>query len=223
MTVLVGGETMEARPDHTLFWPSEGVLFVADVHLGKAAAFRALGRMALPTGTTVSTLGRLEAALGATGARELVILGDLWHARAGRDAQTLGEFAAFRERWFHVKTTLVEGNHDRRSGTLPPEFGVEEVEEGARRAPLVLRHHPEADDGGYVLAGHVHPGVVMTGGGGALKLPCFWFGPRVGLLPAFGDFTGLGIVSPAVGDDVLVVAEGRIVRVGSKSRPRASR
>jgi len=44
------------------------------------------------------------------------------------------------------------------------------------------------------------------------KLPCFWFGKDVAVLPAFGDFTGCAVVDAAEGDSVWVVAAD-VVRV----------
>jgi uncharacterized protein len=56
---------------------------------------------------------------------------------------------------------------------------------------------------------------VMTGPGRQWeRLACFWLGAEVGVLPAFGDFTGVAEVSPAVGDQVFVVADGCVTRVG---------
>ena len=44
---------------------------------------------------------------------------------------------------------------------------------------------------GYVLAGHLHPGVRLHGPGRqSVRLPCFAFGRNAALLPAFSEFTG---------------------------------
>ena len=51
MTMVVGGETVTLFADRALFWTRERTLFVADVHLGKTATFRAHG-VPLPRGTT---------------------------------------------------------------------------------------------------------------------------------------------------------------------------
>jgi metallophosphoesterase superfamily enzyme len=68
--------------------------------------------------------------------------------------------------------------------------------------------------GGYALAGHIHPAVRLTERGGqSLRLPCFWFGARVGVLPAFGAFTGSARVRPRAGDQVFVVADGEVIGV----------
>ena len=68
--------------------------------------------------------------------------------------------------------------------------------------------------GGYALAGHIHPAVRLSERGGqSLRLPCFWFGPRVGVLPSFGAFTGSAVVRPRAGDQVFVVADDQVIRV----------
>ena len=65
--------------------------------------------------------------------------------------------------------------------------------------------------GVYALAGHVHPGVVLAGrGGDRLRLPCFHFGARVGVLPAFGTFTGMHPIKRDPGDRVFVVADNAV-------------
>ena len=68
--------------------------------------------------------------------------------------------------------------------------------------------------GGYALAGHIHPAVWLTGcGDPGLRLPCFWFARRHGILPAFGAFTGSAVVKPRAGDQVFVIAEDEVVKV----------
>ena len=64
-----------------------------------------------------------------------------------------------------------------------------------RLAGLALQHHPEPLEGAYVLAGHIHPAAVLGGRAhDRLRLPCFHFGPAVGVLPAFGAFTGMHVL-----------------------------
>lgn len=60
-----------------------------------------------------------------------------------------------------------------------------------------------------MLAGHLHPGVVL--GREQLRLPCYWFGPRVGVLPAFGDSTGATAVAAGPYDRVIAVAGDDVV------------
>jgi DNA ligase-associated metallophosphoesterase len=193
------------------------------VHLGKAAAFRAAG-VPVPAGSTETTLGMLSLALGNTSAIRLVFLGDLWHAAAGRTAATTAAFEAWRCRHPSVRMTLVEGNHDRRSGRLPPEWGVEEVEEGSRHAPFVLAHYPGEDSGGYVLCGHLHPAARLEGlGGQSIQLPCFWLRERYAVLPAFGDFTGCAAIRATAGDRVYLIAQNRVIAAKAELSARNGR
>jgi metallophosphoesterase superfamily enzyme len=72
---------------------------------------------------------------------------------------------------------------------------------------LALAHHPDPVPGAYVLAGHVHPAARLGGRAhDSLRLPCFHFGPAVGVLPAFGAFTGMHVMTRGPEDRVFVVA-----------------
>ena len=217
LAVEVAGERVILLPEHALFRPGAGTLLVADPHWGKAAAFRAAG-LPVPGGTTSAGLERLSRALERTGARRLVILGDLLHAREGRAPRTLEAVRAWLDRHAALSITLVRGNHDRRAGDPPAELGIECCDPPCLSPPFVLDHHPEPSGAGYVLAGHVHPSVTLRGAGRQRKrLPCFHFGARVGLLPAFGDFTGTADVSVLPGDRVFVVAGDDVLEIGGGS------
>ena len=202
---------MIALPDKALFWSSESALFIADVHLGKEASFLAAG-VPVPLGPTADTFKNLSTVLLKTKPKILYLLGDLWHAKAGRTIGFTEDFIQWRNSHHDVEMALVEGNHDLKSGPLPNEANVREVKEPFSAGPFSLCHYPDTEADGYVLSGHLHPGVVLQGRGRqALKLPCFWFGPQTGVLPAFGEFTGCSKVSPAPGDQVLIVAEGQVL------------
>jgi DNA ligase-associated metallophosphoesterase len=207
------GESLLLLPERALLWERTATLVVADAHLGKAAAFRAAA-IPLPGGTTTEALTRLSAALDRTAARRLLLLGDFFHARAGRAARTLAAIAAWRERHKDLEVVLVRGNHDRGAGDPPREWSFACHDEPWIEPPFAFRHHPE-EERRYVLAGHIHPAVSLSGMGGQReKLPCFLFGERIGLLPAFGDFTGGATVRPRRGDRVFVVAGEEVVGVG---------
>lgn len=205
LTVAVAGRPLQLWPQRAAFLPEEGLLLVADAHFGKAQAFRRLG-VPVPEATTDDNLATLSALIARTGARELVFLGDLLHARHGRSAATLAAIARWRAGHPRVAMRLVRGNHDHRAGDPPPEWDFTVVDEPWAVGPLALCHHPQPLAGAYVLAGHQHPAVWLGRGIDRLRLPCFHFGPAVGVLPAFGAFTGAHAVTPAPGDRVYVVS-----------------
>jgi DNA ligase-associated metallophosphoesterase len=153
LATTLAGERMLLLAQRALYWPRERTLFVADVHLGKAAAFRA-GGVPVPRGATASDLSRLTALLAGTGARRLVVLGDLLHAAAGRVATLDAAFLRWRASHGAIEMTLVRGNHDTHAGDPPDGWRICVV-----AAPFLLCHEPCEPPTGYALCGHVHPGV----------------------------------------------------------------
>ena len=209
----VAGERLVLLPEKAAFWPRTRALFVADFHLGKAAAFRSAG-IPLPAGTTRENIGRLDRAVARTRAKQVVFLGDFLHAASGRAPRTLESFNAWRGARGELELTLVRGNHDARAGDPPESFGIRCIDAGASFGAFVLNHEPGAAREGYALAGHIHPAVRLRGEGESLRLPCFWFGGRYGVLPAFGAFTGTAEIRPRQGDQVFVIAEDEVIRLG---------
>ena len=210
---IVAGEQVVLLPEKALFWPRTRALFVADFHLGKAASFRSAG-IPLPSGTTSENIERLDRAIARTRATQVVFLGDFLHAKSGRAPRTLERFSQWRGARGDLELTLVRGNHDTRAGDPPESFGIRCIDAGGSFGAFVLNHEPGAARAGYALAGHIHPAVRLRGEGESLRLPCFWFGARYGVLPAFGAFTGTAEVRPREGDQVFVIAEGEVLRVG---------
>lgn len=216
-SVHVAGMEMVLLPAPAVWVPDRDLVVVTDLHLGKGATFRSRG-IALPSGDSEADLLRLSALLGATAARRLVILGDLFHAREGRSPELHATMADWRGRHPGLEVLLVRGNHDRAAGDPPAELDVEcrtgPVEEGG----LVFRHEPSAGGDpsadGYALVGHLHPAVRLRGvGRERLRLPCFQVGTREAVLPAFGRFTGTAMVTPAPRDRIFVVGDGGVVEV----------
>ena len=210
----IAGEKLLLLAERAAYWPARKSLLVADFHLGKAATFRSAG-IPLPSGTTSENVERLGRAIDRTGATRVVFLGDFLHAKQGRAESTFSRFAQWRESRAGVELTIVRGNHDKKAGDPPEAWGVRCIEAGERMGPFVMNHEPGAARGGYALAGHIHPAVRLSGcGDESLRLPCFWFGARYGVLPAFGAFTGSAEVLPRRGDQVFVIAEEEVVKVG---------
>lgn len=210
--VEVGGAELQLSPGKAMWWPAEATLLVADAHIGKAVSFRRLG-VPVPEATTGGTLDALDALLAAHDARRIVFLGDLLHSRHAHAPDTLAAFAAWRALRPEIELVLVRGNHDDRAGDPPPAWGVHCVDEpfALPGAPgLALCHHPEPRRGVYVLAGHDHPCITVGQGIDRLRLPCFHLGARVGVLPAFGTFTGMHPIRRRAGDRVFVVADNAV-------------
>lgn len=211
--VTIAGESLQLLAERAAYVERTGTLLVADAHFGKAAAFRAAGVL-VPRGTTSGSLARLDAAIARVRPRCITFLGDLLHAREGRAPETLRALADWRARHRDVEMRLVRGNHDARAGDPPEALGIGCVDAPVVEPPFVLAHHPVVSALGYVLCGHLHPGVRLTGPAREYsRLPCFWFRAGVGVLPAFGEFTGLADVPVSPGDQVWVAAGDAVVDV----------
>lgn len=215
----IEGERVVLLPEHALWMPERTTLLVADAHFGKAATFRA-GGIFVPRGTTVTTLARLDRALARTSATRVIFLGDLLHAREGRSPETLRLVAEWRASRAAVEVVLVRGNHDRTAGDPPESLGIACVDAPMRDGRFAFTHHPRVVEGHYDIAGHVHPAVRLRGPGRQWeRLPCFWVRRDGMVLPAFGDFTGLGDVELAEGDRAFAVADGAVVEVAVERVP----
>lgn len=199
----VAGETVLLLPEKALYWPAQKMLIVADIHFGKAAAFRALG-VPVPRGTTTENLTGLDALVDAHGAEHIVFLGDFLHARAAHASATQQAMLAWRERRSSLRLTLVRGNHDRHAGDPAAQLGIALVDEPHEIGPFAFCHHPDIDTPGYALAGHIHPVYVLATRFDALRLPCFVVGSERMILPSFGSFTGGHAIRPEPGDTIYV-------------------
>jgi len=204
-------------PGRYLYWPAQEAVLLADLHLGKATHFRREG-VYVPGDIIQKELGRLQTMLESLAVRQVFILGDLFHARHNEEWE---EFATFLSAWPHVAWHLVAGNHD----VLPPAryqtAGLQLHNGVVRIAGLCLGHKPEEveaalQEGEYGLAGHIHPGYVLRVRGvtGGVKLPCLWASPQLAVLPAWGQFTGLDIISPGKQDRLWLISPERVWGLG---------
>lgn len=207
-------------PDRAIYWPARRMLLVADVHLGKAASFRAFG-LPVPEGSTAKDLARLTDLLEKTRAERLIILGDLIHAKSGRQPEVVDSITAWRKSHGDIQMRLVRGNHDRNSGRIPSDWNIDEVEEPFVDDGVAFTHDRPCDEDLPTFAGHVHPSVYMSDYDGSIvTAPCFVFDERCAVLPAFGTFTGGYKIDPEPGRRLFLVAPDRVVPLSTRPKSR---
>ncbi len=206
LAVEAAGQALWLLPEGGVWWPAQRTLFVADLHLGKGAAFRAQGQ-AVPAGSSARTLARLEALMRSHQAERLVVLGDFWHGAQGLTPRLLDAVAAFAQR---VPTVLVLGNHDR--PIHPPGLPLTVQPAHWPLGALTAAHEPPPPGSpGMTLAGHWHPAIrLRTRAGDRLRRPCFVLYPHALVLPAFGGLTGALTLEL----DALVQARARVAVLG---------
>jgi len=212
--VELAGEPGILRPERALWLPERSTLVVADLHVGKEAAFRAAG-LAVPEGILDETLARLGALAAALAARRVVVAGDLVHARRGLTGEVVARVAAWRAT-VGAAIDLVRGNHDRHAPRLPASWSIGEAGDELALGPLRIRHEPPAGgdgDAGFTVTGHLHPTVLLRGGGDRLRLPCFVLDPTGLVLPAFTRFARGAPADPAPGRRIYAIAGDETVEV----------
>lgn len=194
MQLRFRGHDLILDPAGALFWPGQGLLVVADLHLEKGTAYARRGKL-LPPYDSHHTLDRLEALVERYEPATLVSLGDAFHDRAGAREIAPDLFdrltrLARRQRWLWIA-----GNHDPEialslGGAVLPELCLEGI---------AFRHVPGGAEG--EIAGHLHPKARVHTRRLHLHRPCF-AGDDVRLvMPAFGSFTGgLNVLEAAISD-----------------------
>lgn len=207
---VVNNQHLELHACGAVYWKEERILFLADLHLGKAMHFRKKGIPA-PLAVAEANLSRLEAVFREYLPERVLFLGDLFHSTYNAEWEAFAELClAFPQ----IQFELVRGNHDILPDTMYQNMGLTVHEVSLNLAPFILSHEPLAaiPTGWYGLAGHIHPGVRLYGKGKqVMSFPCFYFGVHQGILPAFGAFTGLGMIKPEPGSQVFVLADGQVI------------
>jgi len=211
--IHAAGEELHLLPERAVWWPSRKAIVLADLHLGKAEGFRSVG-IPVPDGSSdrdLQCLGELATRLDAT---ELYIAGDMLHAKAGMTAALVQRFADWRGQHRHLKIVLVRGNHDARSGPVPPSWSIHECGPAVHVGALCIRHDAVPDEAAFQICGHVHPVVILRdASGGRLRGPCFLLGPHRLLLPAFGMFTGGQQVWPDAEETLFLCGPNKVARI----------
>ncbi|WP_373464163.1 ligase-associated DNA damage response endonuclease PdeM [Oxalicibacterium faecigallinarum] len=210
--MTVAGHALTLLPQRALWWPQHGMLILADIHFGKAAAFRAQG-VPVPRGTTSENLQSLDKLIARYAPRTVLFLGDFLHAATSHAAATLAALRQWRSRHPQLKLILVRGNHDLRAGDPPDDLEVEIIDEPLLIEGFAFCHHPQTLAGNYVIAGHLHPVFRIRSGRDSLRLPCFVFGEHGAILPSFGAFTGGFTMDAQAGEQIFIVVEQSVIRI----------
>lgn len=183
--VVVAGIALVADCAGALYWPEEGLLVVADLHLEKGSSYATRGVL-LPPYDTAATLAKLGALVARYAPKFVVALGDSFHDGGGPervsqdDRAMLGSLQRGRD-WIWIA-----GNHDPEpvrdlGGVSAAMFGV---------GPLVFRHAPEREPTDGEIAGHLHPVARISGRGRTVSRRCFASDGKRMVMPAFGAYTG---------------------------------
>jgi len=186
----IADETLILMPERAAYWVRPRTLFVADTHFSE--------------NTVDADLARLSAALKRMEAQRLIVLGDLLYEPRRFDG-VLTAFSVWRHKHHTLKINLVRSEADRQV-SLPDAWDITEYDGPTPGPYFVLNHAPIQPMYGYALAGQVHPHV--RGDNGVLNA-VFWFKDRCGVLPAFGEQSGV-VTEVAPDIDMYEISDGRV-------------
>jgi uncharacterized protein len=210
-TIAIVGLTLVADRAGALFWPTEGVLAVADLHLEKGSSLASRG-MLLPPYDTAATLARLARLVSFYSPRIVVAVGDSFHDRNGPERLSARDRAALRVMQRGRDWVWIAGNHDPDpaegiGGSFAASFALGPLTfrhdpttrfrtewtlalgyEDALAAPTSLTCTQAAADG--EISGHLHPVARINQRGRSITRRCFVGDGRRLVMPAFGAFTG---------------------------------
>jgi DNA ligase-associated metallophosphoesterase len=202
-------------PEKCIYYEDKRMLIVADLHFGKVGHFRKNG-IAMPASVQFKDLDTLSLLIEKYKIEQVLILGDCFHSDYNSDWHYFEAWLAIHKK---VKFTLVLGNHDVYSVNFVP-AAIVCVNEPFEMPPFLFSHFPidsdKINDNQYNLCGHLHPAVTLTGKGRQkMRLPCFYFQKKIGVLPAFGTFTGMTEVAVKAGEQIFVVAGTKVIPIST--------
>lgn len=167
-----------ALPSGALWWPGEGLLALADLHLGKSERMARRGGPLLPPYEVAETLTRLDSDIAACNPAQVICVGDAFDDTAvslsASELDWLARLVKGRN-WIWIA-----GNHD----PAPMRFGGNH-RPGLQHGPLTFRHIATAE-GRAEVSGHYHPKLRVAG----QSRRCFLVGRDRLILPAYGTYTG---------------------------------
>ena len=182
-TVTVAGVTLCADLSGALYWESERLLVVSDLHLEKGSSYAMRGQF-LPPYDTIATLGRLGAVMAQYDPRRVIALGDSFHDRDAHGRLTTPDRGVLAAMQSGREWVWISGNHD---PELPDDLGGDVVAELAIGG-VIFRHEPTGAAG--EIAGHLHPKARVSTRGRSLERRCLACDGERAVMPAFGAYAG---------------------------------
>ena len=224
---IQNGQHLWLSPERCVYWEEQKALILSDLHFGKTGHFRKFG-IAVPQNVYKEDLQRMVQLIQFFQPQTLIVVGDMFHSGENLELEL---FRKWRTDFSGLSIQLIKGNHDilqnswyenagmmvhSSSYSLQPFFFTHDISHNIKpAASLATQGLPaEAPEPNYIFSGHVHPGILVHGGGRqSLRFPCFYFGERYAILPAFSRFTGTYLVAPRENENVFAIVENKIVRL----------
>ena len=212
MILTISEHTFELLPDRAVHWHDKNTLIISDLHLGKSGHFRKSG-IAAPQLINQTNIRRLESVINRIEPDRLLILGDLFHSDVNRE---WFQFEDWRAGHSELDIVLVAGNHDSLHSSFYDRANLRVCHQLKQESFRFIHDLPDepAPMDEFTFSGHLHPGIVIRGKGRqSVRLACFYKKTQQLILPAFGEFTGLYILSDKEAESIYPIAEDRVFQL----------
>ena len=206
--IQINENHFDLHPSGALYWVEKKTLMIADVHLGKVAHFRKNG-IAVPRKAEGAFYEKITFLLNEFEVERLLFLGDLFHSFQNNEWHLFSAWVKQQR----SELILIEGNHDVIPAQKFEQLGMT-ITSNLSEDTFYFSHFPTEKEEYFVFCGHVHPGVKLKGDGlQQLKMPCFYQSQNQLILPAFGAFTGLHILTPKESDRIYVTSAKEVMEI----------
>ena len=237
MPIRFQEEELILSAQRVLYYPAEKTLVVSDVHLGKAGHFRRYG-IPIPTEVNQDNLSRLSQVIAQFNPERVLFLGDLFHSETNSEwddfkrwrlqystlemTLILGNHELYSAQKYeelglqvlpfldskHIR--FLHDNQDNYAGLKGSQRTTDSLSYGQEKTPQELEQHKAVPIKGWV-SGHLHPGIKIQGKGRQrIILPCFVQQENELVLPAFGTFTGLHLITNKQAH-IIAIAEHELI------------
>lgn len=208
-------QTFWLSSERVIYWEEERALIVSDLHFGKTGHFRKAG-IAIPQNVYKEDLQRLFHQVNYFKPSQLIVVGDLFHSNANKELEL---FNKWRNDHASLSIHLVKGNHDILKNEFYEAASILTSHQEYIIGNFSFVHDPEhaascAASSHYCFSGHLHPGVHVRGlGKQSLRFPCFHFGNKLAVLPAFSRFTGISAIEADPTDHIFAIVENKLMQL----------
>lgn len=206
--IQINKSFFDLHPSGAIYWVEKKTLMLADVHLGKVAHFRKNG-IAVPRKVEGAFYKKITLLFHEFEIERLLFLGDLFHSFQNNEWHLFSTWVKKQQ----SELILIQGNHDIIPAPKFEQLGIN-IKSDFREDAFYFSHFPTEKEENFVFCGHLHPGVNLKGiGHQQLKVPCFYLSQNQLILPAFGAFTGLHILTPREGDRIYVTSGKEVIEI----------
>jgi metallophosphoesterase superfamily enzyme len=148
----------------------------------------------------------------------------MFHSHANKELEL---FLKWRSDLAGIQIRLVRGNHDILKDEWYEYAGIDLNSQTLSRKDFHFVHDISdqlkhrngfikniSEDRSYFFSGHIHPGIRLNGmGRQSLCFPCFYFGKKYAVLPAFSRFTGIAMIYPETEEEVFAIVNQELIQL----------